>query len=339
MTGARLAKRHTTLRVIVVLVLLILCVILVGMNIGAIPLTPMEVLTTLVGQGSDRQKLILFDFRFPRIIMAILVGSGLSVSGVILQGLTRNPLADTGILGINTGAGFFVILYIVFFKQSRGSGLLVLPLLAFAGGIGTAALVYFMSLDKRRNGFGMRMVLIGIGINTGLGALTTALTIRMEPLMYEFVVNWFMGTIWGANRNSILILLPWLLVLFPLAFYHSLTLDVLWLDEDISIGLGLPVGPERLRMTVIAVGLSSVCVALSGAIGFVGLIAPHAARTLVGEKSIRLLPVSALMGTLLVLSADIAVQFLFVSQNIPTGIAVSFIGAPYFLYRVVKAKD
>jgi iron complex transport system permease protein len=338
MTGARL-KHYTASRIIVVLVLLILCVILVGMNIGAIPLTPSEVFKTLIGRGTNRQKLILFDFRFPRIIMAILVGSGLSVAGVILQGITRNPLADTGILGINTGAGFLVILYIVLAKQNRGSSSLILPLLAFAGGIGTAALIYFMSLDKRRNGFGMRMVLIGIGINAGLGALTTALTIRMEPLMYEFVVSWFTGTIWGATRNSILILLPWLLVLFPLAFYHSLTLDVLRLDESISIGVGLPLGLERLRMTAIAVGLSSVCVALSGAIGFVGLIAPHAARTLVGEKSIRLLPVSALMGALLVLSADIGVQFLFVSQNIPTGIAVSFVGAPYFLYRLVKARD
>lgn len=164
------------------------------------------------------------------------------------------------------------------------------------------------------------------------------LTLKLDPQKYQFMATWLAGSIWGSNWKFVLALLPWIVVLLPLAFYKARVMNILNLGENSATGLGIPVEKERLLLLAVAVGLAGSSVAVSGGIGFVGLIAPHLARRLVGPKHELLLPASAMTGALLVIVADTIGRWLMQPTEIPTGIVVAVIGAPYFLYLLSKVK-
>ncbi|RED54712.1 FecCD family ABC transporter permease [Cohnella lupini] len=325
--------------VIISLVLLIVLVLLISMNTGFIRLTPLEVIRTFFGGGTDKQHLILFDFRLPRIVISILIGMGLAVSGCILQGITRNGLSDPGILGINAGAGLAVLTYIMYFPTTISAPVFFLPMLAFVGASGTASLIYMLSFKKNEGASPIRLILNGIGIAAAISAATVAITLRLSPEKFQFVERWNAGAIWGTNWKFVLALLPWILILIPYSFYKSRTLDVLNLGEQLAAGLGAKVEGERLRLLAVAVALAGACVAVSGGISFVGLIAPHLARRLVGSKHQILLPTSALAGGLLVIISDTIGRVAFQPSEIPTGLVIAVIGAPYFLYLLARSKE
>jgi iron complex transport system permease protein len=318
---------------------LILLTALLSMNIGFIRLPPLDLLKTLLGTGTERQRLILFDFRLPRIVIAVLIGMGLAAASAILQGLSLNGLADSGVLGINTGAGCMVVLYLLVLRSATVKHPLLLPFMAFAGGIASAALICFLACRKGRGLPGSRILLTGIGVNLGLGAFMAVLTIRMDPQLYDFVIRWFSGTIWGVNWKFVLALLPWLLALIPFALYQAESLDILSLGDPAALGLGLNIEREKLKLLLVSVALSSSCVAVGGGMCIVGLHAPHIARRFNGAIDIRVIPAAAMIGGVLVLGADTAARFIFSPREIPAGIAVSFFGAPYFLYRMTKSRD
>ncbi|AFC29229.1 transport system permease [Paenibacillus mucilaginosus 3016] len=334
-------RNHRTARaaaVITGLCVLILLAFIISMNTGVIRLAPVDVARTLFGGGTDQQKLILFDFRLPRIVISLLVGAGFAVSGAILQGVSRNALADPGLLGINAGAGLAVVLYISFFPVKEEAPVFFMPLLALLGAGTAAALVYLLAYKKEQGISSTRLILIGIAVAAGMGALMLVLTIRLDPKNYQFVAVWLAGSIWGTSWKYVTAVLPWMLVLLPLVFYKARVLDVLHLGEQVAAGLGVAIERERRRLLAAAVVLAGVCVAVGGGIGFVGLIGPHLARLLVGPKHRYLLPASALTGALMLLVADTLGRWILQPTEVPTGIVVAVIGAPYFLYLLSRSK-
>ncbi|MCQ2010731.1 iron ABC transporter permease [Sporolactobacillus sp. STSJ-5] len=338
LTTAERSKRNKCLQIMIFISGLIVAVFIISMNTGFTKLAPLDVIRTLLGSGTKAQSLILFEFRMPRILISILAGAGLAVSGCIIQSVTRSPLADPGILGINAGAGLSIVLFISFFQSQQAVPVFTLPIVALIGAAAAAVLIYVLTL-KRQQGFSStRLLLTGIAVASGISALMVILTLKFDPNQYQFVSTWLAGTIWGSNWHFVLALLPWILVIFSYVLYHTRTLDILKLGESIAIGLGVPIEKNRRRLLLAAVALAAACVAVSGGIGFIGLIAPHLARRLVGAQHLKLLPVSALTGALLLLAADTLGRWMLQPAELPAGIIVSVIGAPYFLYLLAHAK-
>jgi iron complex transport system permease protein len=321
-----------------VLSAIIVIVFVISMNTGTIRLSPLDVFQTFFGYGTERQSLILFDFRLPRIVISVMVGAGLAVSGAILQGISRNALADPGILGINAGAGLAVVLFISFFPISGGAPVFMLPFLALVGAGLTALLIYVLAYKKNVGIAPIRLILVGVAIAAGIAALMIVLTIKLDPQQFQFVTVWLAGSIWGTTWKFVIALLPWIIVLLPYAVYKARILDVLNLNEQVSVGLGISVERERLKLLATAVGLAGSCVAVGGGIGFVGLIGPHLARRLVGPGHKMLIPASALAGGLLLIVADTLGRWILQPSEIPTGLVVAVIGAPYFLYILARSR-
>ncbi|WP_238651684.1 FecCD family ABC transporter permease [Paenibacillus piscarius] len=331
-------RRSRDISILTLLAALIFILFLVSMNTGFMRLSPLEVLHTLSGSGTRQQELILFDFRLPRIVISLLIGAGFAVSGSILQGLSRNALAEPSTLGINAGAGFAVLIFISFVPATAAAPIFVLPLLALAGASLTATLIYFLAYRSEDGLSPTRMILIGIAVGAGIYAVQLILSLRLDPQNYQFVAIWLAGKIWGGDWRFVLALLPWILILLPFAFYKARVLNVLNLGDEISKGLGLPLERERRWLLAAAVALAGACVSVSGSIGFVGLIAPHLARRLVGPRHQIMLPAAALIGALLLLTADTVGRWILQPAEVPTGIVVAIIGAPYFLYLLAKSK-
>lgn len=339
MTKGQQKAKTRNLLVIGILSLLIIIAFIISMNTGYLKLSPLEVIRTLFGAGTEKQHLILYEFRLPRIIISVLVGMGLAVSGCVLQGISRNALADPGILGINAGAGLAVMLFISFFPSTSATPVFFLPILAFAGAGGTAIIIYTLAYKRHEGISPMRLLLSGVAVAAGISAAMIVLTLRLSPENYQFVATWLAGSIWGANWKFVLALLPWILVLIPFVFSKARVLNVLNLGDLTATGLGASIEKERRILLAAAVGLAGASVSVSGGIGFVGLIGPHLTRQLVGSKHQILIPAAALTGGLLVLIADTIGRWILQPSEIPAGIVVAVIGAPYFLYLLSRLKD
>ncbi|MNI17367.1 Iron-uptake system permease protein FeuC [compost metagenome] len=331
-------RRPRDAAILSLLAVLIVIVFIISMNTGLIRLSPIEVLHTLLGEGSPQQKLILFDFRLPRIVISLLVGAGFAVAGCILQSLSRNALAEPSTLGINAGAGLAVLIFISSVPATTAAPIFMLPLLALAGAGLTAALIYFLAYRREDGLSPTRLILIGIAVGAGIYAIQLILSLRLDPQNYQFVSTWLAGKIWGGDWHFVLALLPWILILLPFTFYKARVLNVLNLGEETPAGLGMAVERERILLMAAAVALAGSCVAVSGGIGFVGLIAPHLARRIVGPRHQILLPACALTGALLLLTADTIGRWILQPSEIPTGIVVAILGAPYFLYLLARSK-
>lgn len=334
------SSRHKRgLLVMLVLTLLIVIVFIISVNTGYIRLTPLDLLKTLFGKGTAKQELILFDFRLPRIVISILIGAGLAVSGAVMQGVFRNALADPGILGINAGAGLMVMLLISFYPTTSAAPVFLLPIVAFVGAACTAALIYALAYKRHQGISPIRLLLTGVALAAGVSAAMIVLTLRLDPDKYQFVATWLAGSIWGTSWKFVLSLLPWIVILLPYVIYKARVLNVLNLGEQTATGLGAAVTKEQFRLLAAAVGLAAASVAVSGGIGFVGLVGPHLARRLAGPKHQLMLPASALLGSLLVITADTIGRWILQPSEIPTGIVVAVIGAPYFLYLLARTKS
>lgn len=311
---------------------------LISMNWGEMSLPPVDVLQTLFGEGTKTQETVLFYFRLPRIVMAVLVGVGLAVSGAILQGISRNELADPGILGINAGAGLAVVVYISLVSGGMETSPFLMPFMALIGGFITAILIYLLSYKKGEGISPTRLILSGIALAMGISAITVIITLHFNPDEYEAMMRWSLGSLSTSDWQHILALVPWIVILTPFVFYRSKELNTLGLNESIAKGLGLAVEGQRIILLAAAVALAASAVAVGGAIGFVGLISPHLARKIVGPKHQHMLPVTAMVGALLVLVADTLARNI-MNSEIPAGIIVTLLGAPYFLYLLMKAKS
>ncbi|MEW5595719.1 iron ABC transporter permease [Peribacillus frigoritolerans] len=324
--------------VTMVFILMSIVAVLISLNTGTLRISPLKVIQTLFGYGDFKSSTVLFDYRMPRILITMLAGVGLGISGAILQGLSRNPLADPGILGLHAGASFGLIIFVTYFHSLDEKASILIPLFTFSGGVLTAFLIVLLAFDRYKGILPIRLILIGIAISAGFSAITLFLSLRLDEETYSFASRWLVGNVWGRDWIHVIALFPWILILAPYAWFQSNTLNALSLGDDVAAGLGASVQKQRLLMLVTAVGLSCASVAMAGGIGFIGLVAPHLARRLVGPMYQHFLPVAGLIGLIILVLADTIGRSLFQPNAIPAGIVVAAIGAPYFLYLLTKTK-
>ncbi|MBH5318290.1 iron ABC transporter permease [Paenibacillus sp. GSMTC-2017] len=315
---------------------LIVATIVVSLGLGYSTVSYDRILPTLLGAGNFKEEFILFSIRLPRIIVTLLAGMALALSGSILQSITRNDLADPGIIGINSGAGVAVAIFFLFIPIEAGKFVYLLPVAAFVGALLTACLIYLFSFKRSEGLNPIRLVLIGVGFSTTLSGVMIVIISSAERSKVDFIAKWIAGNVWGADWPFIWAILPWLAFLIPFSLYKANQLNLLGLSEPVSIGVGLPVERERIKLLLAAVALAASAVSVTGAIAFVGLMAPHIAKALVGPRNQLFIPVAVLLGGWMLLIADTIGRNLLDPDGIPAGIVVSIIGVPYFAYLILK---
>ncbi|OZM56630.1 iron ABC transporter permease [Lottiidibacillus patelloidae] len=324
---------------LILLMFIMFITFIISAGLGDLKIDPLTVISVLFGGGERLERLVVLDFRLPRIIIALLVGIGLAVAGSILQGLVRNPLASPDIIGITGGASVFVVSFLAFFSDTNGSltvSINWLPVAAFLGASVIAIVVYTLSW---KNGISpLRLILIGIGISALTQSLTTLFMI-LGPIYRAGDANiWITGTVHGSNWSNVFILTPWILILLFITWGLSRQLNVQELGKEIATGVGGNVQKQRFILLLLSTGLIGGSVAFAGGIGFVGLMAPHIARRIVGSSYEVLLPVAAIIGAILVMISDLIGRIAFSPLEIPAGVFTAAIGAPYFIYLLLKAR-
>ncbi|WP_229717238.1 iron ABC transporter permease [Paenibacillus aceti] len=327
--------------VIVTGILLAIAAAYLSLTNGTFDMSVLEVIKTLFRIDPQQDHtLVVFEFRLPRIVLGALVGFALGIAGAIIQGVTRNGLADPGILGINAGAGLAVVLFMFLFQGVMNLtgwlGVMLMPLFGIVGGLLATSLIYIFAREKGRLD-PQRLILVGIAIASGFGALTMYISLKMNPKDYEMAVVWLAGSLHSANWKFVVTMLPWLLLL-PVICLRSRKLDLFQLSEDSQTSVGLNVEREKSIFLLCSIGLVSASVAVSGSIAFIGLIAPHLARQLVGLRHIRIIPVSGLVGMIMVLIGDFIGKTIFAPAELSVGIVVSIIGVPYFVYLLLRTR-
>ncbi|WP_019908632.1 FecCD family ABC transporter permease [Paenibacillus sp. HW567] len=307
-----------------------------GMGLGYASLSFDRLLPVLFGHGTFKEDFVLFSVRLPRILITLLSGMALALSGSILQSVTRNDLADPGIIGINSGAGVAVAVFFLYFPASAGAFIYALPLAAFAGALLTAACIYLFSYSRTRGLDPIRLVLVGVGFSLALSGVMIVIISSAERAKVDFIAKWIAGNIWGTDWPFIWALLPWLLLLIPFTLFKTRQLNLLSLSEETAIGVGLNLERERIVLILAAVASAAAAVSVTGGIAFIGLMAPHIAKRLVGPRNQMFIPVAVLLGGWLLLIADTVGRNLADPDGIPAGIMVSLIGVPYFAYLLLK---
>lgn len=294
---------------------------------------------TLIGQGDAIDELILLDFRLPRMMITILAGAALSISGAIVQSVTKNPIAEPGILGINAGGGFAIALFISVGKINADNFVYVLPLISILGGITAALIIFIFSFNKNEGVTPASMVLIGVGLQTALYGGSITIMSKFDDKQSDFIAAWFAGNIWGDEWPFVIAFLPWVLIIIPYLLFKSNTLNIIHTGDNIARGLGVRLSRERLILFFIAVMLSSAAVAVAGSISFIGLMGLHIAKRIVGSRHQLFLPIAILVGACLLVIADTIGKIVLQPGGVPAGIVVAIIGAPYFLYLMYKTKN
>lgn len=289
----------------------------------AIPFTEIE--SALQGTGVGTHEQILMNIRLPRTLVAALVGINLALSGAILQAIMKNPLADPHIIGISSGAGLMGILVLLLMPEAT---VLVTPA-AFVGAMGAALLIYVLAWkDGIRP---IRIILAGVAVSAFLGAGISALMILYSDRVHSALM-WMVGGLSARSWPHVAMLYPYTICASVLALLFSRHLNILQLGDEMAKGVGLAVERTRFMLTAIAALLASSAVSVVGLLGFVGLIVPHAARLLIGSDHRLLLPASALLGAAVVMASDTFARIAFAPVELPVGIIMAALGAPFFLF-------
>ncbi len=334
-------KKKSFIISLTLLSLLLLTVIILALCWGSYQISVRDVIKTLMLQGTKLQNTAVFTIRIPRILVGIFVGIALSTAGCILQTITKNDLADSGIIGINAGAAVAAILFISYQTKDYYSELgrwsiFVLPIMAMIGALIAATFIYLLSY---RNGLRpTRLLLIGLGVNIGLNAFITFFTFRGGVGDYNRVLVWTSGSLWGASAIYAKVIIPIVSIVFLLVLVNYKRLDVMNLNDETATGLGIHVEKERRKLLLYSVLLAGIATAFAGNISFLGLISPHIAKKLVGPFHKQFIIVSALVSAIIILAADSVSRNLFSPIEIPVGIIVSLFGVPYFIYLMLKEK-
>jgi len=302
---------------------------LLSVTLGAVHLPLAQVWQALIQGGSD--DFIINQYRLPRALLAILVGAGLGLSGTLVQGVIRNPLASPDLMGISAGAGLAATAVILFLPAAVHW----LPLAAVVGGLGAALLIY--ALARQYQPAPARLALTGIAVSAFLTSLIDFLLI-IHPVELNNALIWLTGSLWGRSWEQIPLLGVGLALLIPLAMRLAWRLDICALGEQSAVSLGARPKALQIQALLLAVILASLSVCVAGTISFVGLLAPHFARLLCGGHHRLLIPVSALSGALLVSAADLIARILQPPLELPVGVVTAIIGAPYFIFLLLRYK-
>ncbi|MGJ5676036.1 MAG: FecCD family ABC transporter permease [Nostochopsis sp.] len=300
---------------------------------GEYPISPLDIVKTLFGidTGNPDHAFVIHNLRLPRTLVAFMVGVALAISGTIFQGLTRNPLAEPGIIGINAGASLAAVTVITLFPSVP---IYTLPLSAFGGALLMAILIYLLAWNKGSSP--ILLILMGIGLSAIANAITNLMITFGDIYDVSAALVWLAGSVYGRTSEQVFSLLPWLVIFVPVALTLARHLNALNLGDDIAKGLGSRVEWQRGLLVLVGVALAGAGVATAGNISFVGLIAPHLGRQLVGGTHESLIPTSALLGGVIVVMADFLGRTLFAPIELPCGVVTAAVGAPYFLYLLIR---
>lgn len=315
-------------------VILLAVVIVLGLAIGDASIGPGLLFDTLRGEGTRLSEQIIFSFRLPRLVVAALAGAALAISGVLLQGVVRNPLAAPEIIGVTQGAGVGALALIVLFPAAP---FVFVPVAGLAGGIAAFAIVYVAAWS---NGVSpTRLALVGVAMSAFGAAIINLLVVKSGLRVAQALV-WLSGSTYARSWDEVLRLAPAVIVITPLAWLVARELDFLALGDDLSRGLGQMVERSRLISLSLAVALAAAAVSVVGTIGFVGLIGPHTARMMLGaeHRHRQLIPVAATFGAVLLVIADTVGRTIAAPREIPSGLVTALIGTPYFLWLLRRQR-
>lgn len=313
----------------IVVTIVLLGVIILSTSLGAINIPINHVIQELFLLNHTESHYIVINYRLPRVLMGVLAGFGLSASGALFQGVVRNPLVSPDVIGITKGAGVGAVIILLIFPNNQW----LLPIGAFAGAMLVSVLLYYLI---RKDGFSPnKVVLIGMA----LGMVCVSFIYYMIA-RYSFDINsvlvWLTGSLWGSNYSKVAILGVSIAVLLPLVLINYRSINNLTLGDEVAISIGENLNRLRIKLVLLGILLCSISVAYVGSLGFIGLIAPHIARRLVGWNSKYNIIMSALIGAILIPLGDLAGRLIMPPIEIPVGIFTAIFGVPYFLYLLAQ---
>ncbi|KAB3539099.1 iron ABC transporter permease [Alkaliphilus pronyensis] len=327
-------KTSSSIKVFVLLILLAICIVsfFISIGKGSLDISFQEVIKAIFIEDDTVNHRIIFNVRLPRTLVAGLVGICLGVSGAILQGVMRNPLAAPNIIGVSSGAGLMAYIILILFPKYY----YLVPIGAFVGALFATLLIYLLAWKNGVNP--MRLILAGVAVSSLLGAGISSL-MTLFPDKVAGAVGFMVGGLSARTWPDFNILWPYALLGLVLTFLFPKKLNILMLGDEIATGLGLNVERTRLMFIAFAALLAASAVSVVGLLGFVGLIVPHTARLIIGSDYRYLFPATAILGATVVMLCDTIARLVFDPVEIPVGIVMSLLGAPFFLFLLRERKS
>lgn len=310
------------------ILLLIFVVISIGM--GSVYISPLETIQTIFTRSEEMATTIIWDLRIPRVAVAAIVGVNLALSGALLQAVMRNPLADPGLTGVSSGASVTVLAIMLVFPNFTS----FIPIAAMIGGTIAVAIVYALAWKKNTIS-PVRIILAGVAVNAIFGGITGLLSILYSDRL-PAALQWMNGSFGGKGMGDVAVLLPYSMIGWVLALFCIRSANLLSLGEKVASNLGENTNRIRILLSLVAVYLAAVSVSIVGLLGFVGLIVPHMARLIVGTNYRFVIPMSMVLGAVVLVIADTIGRTLFAPLDLPAGIIMAMVGGPYFLYLMRK---
>ncbi len=335
-----LSENYKKLIFIVLLIILLAAVVIAG-SLGSARISFSDVVKIIIHPLSpdidgikESSRIIVWKIRLPRIMLTIIAGMGLGVSGAVFQGIFRNPMANPYILGVSSGAAFGVTLGMVMGLQVTFLGMGAIPVSAFTGALGASIIVFLISGGGRDI---LPLLLSGIAMGFFLSALMSLL-MYFNRSQLENIIYWTMGSFNAANWKKVVITAPVIITGITFIILFSRDLNLMVMGEDSAKSMGLSVKKSRLIFLIVSTIITASAVAVSGVIGFVGLIVPHAMRIITGPDHRTLIPYSMLGGAILLLISDTIARTIIAPTEIPVGIVTSLLGAPFFLFLLNRMR-
>lgn len=310
------------------ILLLIFVVISIGM--GSVYISPLETIQTIFTRSEEMETTIIWDLRIPRVAVAAIVGVNLALSGALLQAVMRNPLADPGLTGVSSGASVTVLAIMLVFPNFTS----FVPIAAMIGGTIAVAIVYALAWKKNTIS-PVRIILAGVAVNAIFGGITGLLSILYSDRL-PAALQWMNGSLGGKGMGDVAVLLPYSMIGWVLALFCIRSANLLSLGEKVASNLGENTNRIRILLSLVAVYLAAVSVSIVGLLGFVGLVVPHMARLIVGTNYRFVIPMSMVLGAVILVIADTIGRTLFAPLDLPAGIIMAMVGGPYFLYLMRK---
>lgn len=308
---------------------LLLAVTFYGLTYGSVPISLRNIWEVFTSNGDPLSYKIIMNLRLPRVLIGLLVGACLAASGALLQGVMKNPLADPGIIGVSAGGGLAAIMAMIVFPQFS----YLLPVLAFAGALAASVFIYAIAWNKGSSP--IKIVLAGVAINALIGAITNGFMVIYSDRV-QAVLPWLAGGLSGKSWHHLSFMAPYAIIGLVVSLFAIKPANLLLLGDDTSQLLGQKVEWQRFFLILLSSLLAGAAVSVAGLVGFVGLVVPHAVRLLVGGDYRFLLPLSIVGGAVLVVFADTIARTAFDPIELPVGILLAVLGAPFFLYLLKK---
>lgn len=311
--------------------ILLILFTLIAIGIGSVTVNPIVTLQTLLGYGDDTSSVILWDIRIPRVLLALIVGANLAISGALMQAVVQNPLADPGVTGVSSGAAVAALFIMLVIPQGSG----YIPLAAIGGGVVAAAMVYAMAWQRSTGFQPVRIVLSGVAVNAIFGGMIGLLSLLYSDRLPS-AIQWMNGSLAGKQMSDVWLIVPYSVIGWIIALLSVRQMNIIRLGEQTAHNLGLNMNRLRMLLSLLSVCLAAISVSMVGLVGFVGLVVPHISRMLIGSDYRFSLPLSILLGATILLIADMIGRSFFGAVQIPAGIVMAMIGGPYFLYLMRK---